>query len=225
MGENHADPGNGAREAIKIVIADDHPPTRAGIRMALEDQGFEIQAEAGNAKSAVDGVAEHRPDVCLLDIHMPGGGITAAAEISDRFPETAVVMLTVSDDDADLFAALLAGASGYLLKDIHPERLPAALKGALAGEAALPRRLTAHLVEEFRARDGRGRLSKVRGQQVKLTSREWETLQLMREGLSTKEIAERLFISKVTVRTHISTILKKLKVTDRQEAIDLFENR
>jgi DNA-binding NarL/FixJ family response regulator len=130
-----------------VVIADDHPPQRAGIRVALEEADFRVCAEVGDARSAIAAVEEHRPDVALLDIHMPGNGISAAAAITDRVPETAVVMLTVSNDEQDLFAALRAGAAGYLLKDTDPVRLPLALKGVLQGEGALPRVLVARLMD------------------------------------------------------------------------------
>lgn len=202
-----------------VVIADDHPPTRAGVRMSLDEAGFTICAEAATAAAAVDACIEHRPDVALLDVHMPGSGITAAGRINAAVPETAIVMLTVSRDDADLFEALRAGARGYLLKDIDPDRLGHALEGVLAGEAALPRNLVARLMEEFRNRDERS--PRPQGPLTKLTSREWETLDLMRQGLSTAEIAERLFVTPVTVRTHVSAILRKLRVSDREAAIEI----
>jgi DNA-binding NarL/FixJ family response regulator len=154
---------------------------------------------------------------------MPGNGIAAAYEITARLPETRVVMLTISDDDDDLFAALRAGAVGYLLKDIDPSRLPLALRGVLDGEAALPRRLVALLIEEFRERRRRRRIPLVGRRSVELTDREWEVLELMRLGLSTEQIAERLFITPVTVRTHVSAILKKLHVANREEAVQLLD--
>ena len=153
---------------------------------------------------------------------MPGNGIVAALEITSQLPKTAVVMLTVSRDDDDLFAALRAGAAGYLLKDTDPERLPMALLGVLRGEGALPRTLVARLVEEFRGR-GKRRLPLSGSRSVELTPREWQVLEGLRDGLSTEEISERLFVSQVTVRTHVSAILKKLKVPDRAAAIKLLE--
>ena len=201
----------------RVVIADDHPPTRAGVRLSLEEAGFQICAEAANAGAAVDACLEHRPDVALLDIHMPGNGITAAGRIAANLPDTAVVMLTVSRDDADLFEALRAGARGYLLKDIDPSRLGPALQGVLDGEAALPRNLVTRLMDEFRTRDERP--PRAQGPLATLTSREWDTLDLMRQGLSTSQIADRLFVSPVTVRTHVSAILRKLHVPDRQAAV------
>ena len=211
-------------ERATVLVADDHPPTRAGVRIALEQGGFSVCAEVGDAGSAVAAALRERPDVCLLDIHMPGGGIAAAAEISRRLPDAAVVMLTVSREDSDLFDALRAGASGYLLKDIDPARLPLALEGVLAGEAALPRGLVTRLVQEFRTRQRSKRL--IAGfAGARLTDREWDVLELMREGESTAEIAERLAIAPVTVRRHISEILRKLRVTDREAAVRLLDER
>ncbi len=210
---------------IRVVVADDHVPTRAGVRLALEGHGFSVCAEAGDARAAVAAAVRERPDVCLLDIRMPGNGIAAAFEIKSALPDTAVVMLTVSRDDADLFDALRAGASGYLLKDLDPARLPFALRGVLDGEAALPRQLVARLIEEFRSRGRRKRLVIGAGRGVDLTEREWEVLELLREGARTAEIAERLFISQVTVRRHVSEILRKLRVSDRKAALRLLEQR
>ena len=206
---------------VRVLIADDHPPTRAGVRIALEAGGFFVCAEAADAPGAVAAARRERPDVCLLDINMPGNGIQAAEDISHELPETAVVMLTVSRTDADLFDALRAGASGYLLKDIDPARLPIALHGVLEGEAALPRHLVALLIEEFRERQRRRRIP-LRGRRgIELTDREWEVLELMRQGAATDEIAARLFISPVTVRTHVSAILRKLRVPTREASVEL----
>jgi DNA-binding NarL/FixJ family response regulator len=203
-----------------VLIADDHPPTRAGVRLSLEETGdFVVVAEAASAAQAVEAALLLRPEVALLDIHMPGNGINAAREISSGSPSTRVVMLTVSRDDADLFDALRAGASGYLLKDIDPARLGKALQGVLDGEAALPRGLVARLVEEFRTRDAAS--ERRAGPLAKLTDREWETLDLMRQGMSTAEIAAQLFVTPVTVRSHVSAILRKLRVTSREAAIEV----
>jgi DNA-binding NarL/FixJ family response regulator len=209
--------------ALRVVVADDHAPTREGVKLALVRGGFSICAEAADAQGAIEAAKRERPDVALLDINMPGNGIQAAQVISRDVPETAVVMLTVSRADTDLFDALRAGASGYLLKDIDPARLPQALYGVLEGEAALPRHLVALLIEEFRERRGRRRIPMLGRRSVELTDREWEVLELMREGLSTEEIGNRLFISAVTVRTHVSAILKKLRVPTRAAALELLE--
>ena len=209
---------------LKVLIADDHPPTRAGVRLSLEEGGFTVCAEAATAPAAVDAARRERPDVALLDVHMPGSGIAAAREISSSLPDTAVVMLTVSRDDSDLFDALRAGASGYLLKDTDPERLPLALRGVLEGEAALPRGLVARLIDEFRDRDVPSP-RRAGPELARLTSREWSVLDMMRDGLSTAEMAERMFVAPVTVRTHVSAILKKLRVPDRESAVRLLEQK
>lgn len=193
------------------------------MRVALERDGFAVCAEADSGTAAVEAALRERPDICLLDIHMPGSGIAAAAEIAALLPETVVVMLTVSRDDTDLFDALRAGARGYLLKDIDPERLPLALRCVLEGEAALPRALVARVFEEFRERRQRRRLPLIGGRPVELTSREWEVLDLLRQGLTTAQIAERLFISAVTVRRHVGAILRKLRAPDRKTALRLLE--
>ena len=210
---------------MTVILADDHAPTRAGVRGALERAGFRVLAEVPDAAGAVEAAERERPDVCLLDIHMPGNGISAAAQITHAQPDIAVVMLTVSRDDNDLFDALRAGALGYLLKDTDPDRLPHALRGVLEGEAALPRALVARVIDEFRDRGRRRRLPLVKQKGVELTSREWEVLELMREDLSTAEIAERLFVSPVTVRSHIAAVLRKLRVPDRKAALKLLEER
>jgi DNA-binding NarL/FixJ family response regulator len=171
----------------------------------------------------VEAALREKPDIALLDVNMPGSGIKAAEAIVRALPETVVVMLTVSRDDDDLFAALRAGASGYLLKDTDPGRLPFALRGVLQGEAALPRGLVARLIEEFRTRGKRRRLPLMRQRGVELTEREWEVLELLHDGCSTADIADRLSISPVTVRRHVSEILKKLRVTSREEAVRLMD--
>jgi two-component system nitrate/nitrite response regulator NarL len=208
-------------ELLRVVVADDHAPTRAAVSEALRAQSCEVVAEVGTAPAAVEAAREHRPDVCLLDINMPGHGITAAVEITHTLPGTAVVMLTASRDDEDLFAALRAGASGYLLKDMDPDRLGAALRGVLAGEAVLPRWLVQKVVQEFRSTPRRRIPMGSRSTPARLTDREAEVLDLMAAGLATEEIAERLFLAPVTIRTHVSSILKKLRVPDRQSAIRL----
>jgi DNA-binding NarL/FixJ family response regulator len=206
---------------LRVLVADDHVPTRAGVRLALEQGDMLVCAEAATAQAAVSAALRERPDVCLLDIHMPGSGIKAAGEISARLPETPVVMLTVSSADEDIFDSLRAGARGYLLKDMDPARLPAAVRGVLAGEAALPRPLATRLINEFRARGRRLRLALPDGRAVELTPREWDVFELLCENHGTAEIADRLFLSPVTVRRHTSTIVRKLDVSSRDEAVRL----
>jgi len=208
---------------ISVLIADDHMPTRRDVRAALEaNPDFRVCAEASDASGAVDAAIREAPDVCLLDINMPGSGIAAAWEITSRLPDTRVVMLTVSREDDDLFDALRAGAAGYLLKDTDPARLPLALLDVVKGDAAIPRDLVARLVGEFRDRGPRRRALLGNDVNGHLTSREWEVLELLRDGLTTGDIAEKLYISQATARSHIAAILKKLRVPDRRAAIKLF---
>ena len=210
-------------DTVRVLVADDHPPTRADVREALEEDGrFTVCAEAADAAEAVEAAIRERPDVCILDVHMPGSGVKAAWEIGARLPESAIVMLTVSRDDGDLFVALRAGAAGYLLKDIDPESLPRALLQVLAGEAAIPRSLVGRLVGEFRDRGPRRRLALSQSAEAQLTSREWQVLDLLRQEQSTAEIARRLSLSPATVRTHVAAILRKLNVPDRESAVALF---
>jgi DNA-binding NarL/FixJ family response regulator len=208
-------------DRLRVVVADDHAPTRIGVREALEKQSCTVVAEAATAEEAIAAAREHTPDVCLLDINMPGSGIAAAAEITHTLPDVAVVMLTASRGDEDLFAALRAGASGYLLKDMDPGRLGHALHGVLAGEAVLPRWLVLKVVDQFQATPRRRIALPNRPTAAQLTEREAEVLNLMAGGLSTEDIAGKLFLAQVTVRTHISSILKKLRVPDRKAAIRL----
>lgn len=205
---------------MRVLVADDHAPTRAGVRASLDAEGFDVVAEASGARQAVGLAKELKPDVCLLDIHMPGSGISAADEISKSLPDCAVVMLTYSRDDDDLFDALRAGARGYLLKDMDPDRLGPALHGVLAGEAALPRSLVSRVLDEFQGRSRRKLFVKSQ-RPTQLTSREWEIMDLLRQGLSTEEVARRLFVAPGTVRVHISSVLKKLRAPDRASAIKM----
>ncbi|HST54959.1 MAG TPA: response regulator transcription factor [Solirubrobacteraceae bacterium] len=207
----------------RIVIADDHPIIRLGVRMALMRGGFEVVAEAADSETAVAAVLRERPDVCLLDIYMPGGGIEAAAAIAEHAPSTPVVMLTVSNRNEDMLAALRAGAVGYLPKDTSPDRLPAALCGVLKGEAALPRALVGRVLQEFRGVSAPVLTTPVRVGGVELTSRESEILQLLRSGMTTFQIGESLSLSPITIRRHISAGVAKLGVADRDAAIRAIE--
>ncbi len=205
-----------------MLIADADVLTHAGVRAAVESDGFEVCAEAGDLAEALESALVQRPDLCVIDVDLPGGGIAAAGQITSAVSGTAVVMLTLSRHDGDVFAALRAGASGYLHKDADTSRLPHALRGVLSGEAALPRAVTARLIEEFRRLGGR-RLQVPGGAPVELTARELEVLDLLREGLSTAQAAERLAISQVTVRRHLSGVVRKLGVRDRAAALRLLD--
>jgi DNA-binding NarL/FixJ family response regulator len=210
-----------------VLIADDHAPSRDDVQRALERrQRFSVCASVADAAAAIQAAVRERPDVCLLDIRMPGDGLAAAWEIAARMPGAKIVMLTVSDDDADLFAALRAGADGYLLKTMNLRRLPDALEGVLSGEAAMPRTLVAHVLEQFRGHEPRWRQPVADDNSGgRLTSREWEVLALLTQGLSTSQIARRLMLSDSAVRVHISALVRKLGVPDRAAAIDLFRGR
>jgi DNA-binding NarL/FixJ family response regulator len=195
------------------------------VRLALERHGFSICAEAGDATAAIEAALRERPDLCLVDVELPGNGIAATAEITAKLPGTPVVVFTESQKDADLFDSLRAGASGYLPKDIDPAGLPRTLRAVLNGEAALPRHLVARLVDELRGHGQHRALTLADGRHVDLTIREWDVLELLREGLPTAEIARRLFVSPGTVRTHVAALLRKLDVFDRKEAVRLLEER
>ena len=210
---------------LRVLIADDHAPTRAGVRMALEQEGFEICAEAATAEDAIAAALRERPDVCVIDLGMPGDGMRAIASITAALPASPVLVLSVSDRADDLFDALAAGASGYLLKDMDPAQLPVAIRAVVAGEGALSRRLTALLIDEFRHRGGHTRLTTADGRSVELSKREWQVLELLADDAGTAEIARRLFLSPITVRRHVSNILHKLGVEDREAARRLLRGR
>lgn len=204
---------------IEVVLADDHARVRAQVRAALEAGGCVVAAEGASAEEAVELALAHRPDVVLLDIHMPGNGITAAQQISRQLPDAAIVMLTQSADDDDLFDSLRAGASGYLLKSADPASLPDALRGVLAGEAAMPAALVTRILNEFR-RPTRRPFSRSSAAS-KLSPREREVMELLAQGLSTEEAGKQLYLSPTTIRVHVSTVLRKLQVKDRASAFRL----
>lgn len=210
-------------DKLRVLIADDHVPTRAGVRMALERGGLEVVAETANAEDAVRAASRLHPDVCLLDIEMPGGGIRAAADISAALPGTHIIMLTVSRDESQLFDALRAGAAGCLLKDMDPGALPDAVLRVAAGEGVLPGRLVRRLIDEIRRAGGQGALPAYDNLRVPVTPREREVLELLGERRSTAEMAAKLRLSPVTVRRHISALLPKLAVSSREEAQELLE--
>jgi DNA-binding NarL/FixJ family response regulator len=209
---------------LRVLLADAHEPTLAGIAAALEEAGMEVVAQVTSGEDAVLAAIGTKPDVALLDVNLPGvGGIEAAGQIARTLPDTAVVMLSGVARDEDFFAALLVGARGFLLKDTDPDRLPLALEGVLHGEAAVPRTLVARLIDEFRSRETvRAPLVGPTGETP--SQREWEVLRLMAEGLPTRAVAQRLGISEVTVRRHVSAVVDKLGVSDRAEAVELFRS-
>lgn len=215
-------PPRGPRKPT-AVIADDHAMMRFGVRMALIRGGFDVVGEAGDCDGAVSAAQRTQPDVCLLDVRMPGSGITAASEIAELSPRTSIVMLTVSDSTDDVLASLRAGAVGYLPKDTSPERLPAALCGVLKGEAALPRALVGVVLHRFRDYT-EAVADPVRVGEVELTTRESEILRMLRSGMRTGEISDVLSLSPITVRRHISAGMAKLGVADRTAAIAAIES-
>ncbi len=216
-----------AKPPRRVLVADDHAPTRDDIRRALNgDERFAICAEAADAAEAVQAAIRVKPDICLLDLGMPGSGLAAVWEIAARLPDAKIVILTVSDSEANLFGALRAGVSGYLLKTMNLNRLPDALNGVCSGEAAMQRTLVARVLERFRWREPRWRQTAGSGPaRWRLTSREWEVLDLLAQGRSTAEIAERLVISSSAVRVHVASIVRKLGVADRAAAVKLFRRR
>jgi DNA-binding NarL/FixJ family response regulator len=210
---------------ISVVLVEDEALVRASVRNILERSGFSVRAEAVTAQEGVETTLRERPDICLVDIGLPAGsGIDVARELTRSVPATAVVMLSASDGHDDLIDAVRAGAVGYLLKGMDPERLAHALRGVVEGEAAIPRPLMAHLVKELQTQGRRRTVIGKRGR-VDLTSREWEVLDMLSEGLSTAEIAGRLSLSPVTVRRHASETVRKLGARDRAEAVALVEGR
>jgi DNA-binding NarL/FixJ family response regulator len=208
-------------DRVRVLIADDHVPTRAGVRMALERGGIEIVAEVGSADEAVRAAIRERPDVLMLDIGMPGGGIRAAAEISTTLAGARILMLTVSRDEDHMLQALRAGAVGYLFKDMDPGALPDVVRRVAAGESVIPGRLVTRLIEEVRRGDPGATSALSTSLGASVTPRERQVLELLRERRSTAEMAAELKLSPVTVRRHISTLLHKLAVSSREEAQEL----
>jgi DNA-binding NarL/FixJ family response regulator len=210
-------------ESTRILVADAHQPTRAGLRLVLERSGFEIVAEAADAAAALRAALHQRPALCVIDARLRGGGIRVVGRISSRVPQTEVVVLTDAADEHELMEAVRAGASGYLQKNLSPDTLVRALQGVLRGEAAFPRAMLGPVLDEFRMRNQRRRLKLPARPAIELSRRESEVLDLLRRGLGTAEIADRLDISPVTVRRHIGLLLQKLNVPDRAAALKLVE--
>jgi NarL family two-component system response regulator LiaR len=200
--------------SIRIVIADDHVLVRQGIRAFLETHAdLAIVGEAEDAAGAIALCAEHRPDVALVDLVMPGGGIEATRAIRAASAQTQVVLLTSFEDAQQIVAAVQAGALSCMLKDVDADALADTLRKAARGEAVLHPRVAAKLMETLRRGSEPG--SEVL---ESLSVREREVLTLMAEGLSNMQIAERLGIGEKTVKTHVSNVLSKLNVNDRTQA-------
>lgn len=206
---------------LRVVIADDQALVRSGFGMILAADGIEVAAEAANGVEAVAAVRRTRPDVVLMDIRMPQmDGLEATRQImAEGADETRVLILTTYDLDHYVYAALTAGASGFLLKDVTPEHLVAAVRLVRAGDALLAPTITRRLVERFAPRDEAK--AAVHRDLSELTPRELEVLRLLATGLSNGELAERLSLSPTTVKTHVARILSKLGLRDRVQAVVL----
>jgi len=210
----------------RVLIADDHQPTRIGVREALEAGDCEVVAEAATAYAAVDLARRVKPDACLLDIAMPGSGLWALREILAPSPDMRCVMLTASDSSEDLFEALESGAWGYLLKGVSPSTVPQAIRAALEGDAVLSGRFTGRAMGAMRGQhESLDQVVNASGRTVKFTNREVEVLVLLVAGASTKEIAAQHTVSQVTVRRHIADAIHKLQVSTRAEAVALIRQQ
>jgi DNA-binding NarL/FixJ family response regulator len=204
----------------RVLIADDSEVTRFGIRVALEQEGFEICAEAADAGAAVELALIERPDVCILDVVMPeGGGIRAVREIASRLPETKMVMLTGSDAGEDVRDALRLGATGYVLKDENLAQVTRAVQDAIEGERPMSKRAVGDLLEEERLRQRRSELADGRGEL--LTDREWEVLELLAGGRSEDEVGLRLGLDPGAIALEATRAERKLAVPSRRAALEL----
>lgn len=201
-------------DPIRVLIADDHSLFRRGLISLLNETAeFTVVGEASSGPEAVRLAADLRPDVVLMDVHMPGGGgVDAVHSLRQTSPNLPVVMLTVSENDADLLKAIRAGARGYFLKNVESDELFAGLRRAAAGQAVLDSSLTGRLF---------GTISSLSGADSPLSLRETEILQLIAKGETNREIAGHLVVSENTVKTHVARILEKLGASSRSQAVAL----
>lgn len=202
-------------EPIRVLVVDDHSLFRRGVVAVLSTQpNMTVVAEAVNGRQAVEAVKEFHPDIVLMDLNMPEmGGVAATSLLLKEVPETNVLILTISDKDEDLFQAIKAGAKGYLLKDTDPAELVNAVIGVAQGEVIISPVMAPKLLSEI------GSASEPTEKETSLlTPRETEILQLIAQGLTDREIAERLFISVNTAKTHLKNILAKLHLKSRVQA-------
>ena len=204
--------------ALSVVVADDHPVFRDGLQTTLADEtDINVVAAVADGNAAVEAVLQQKPDVVLMDLRMPGvGGIEATARIANERPETAVVVLTMSDDDDSVFAALRAGARGYLLKEADADDILRAVRAVASGEAVFGPRIADRVIAFFSQAGLRGAAATPF---PALTDREREVLDLVARGCDNRTIARRLFLSEKTVRNHVSACLTKLQVASRAEAV------
>ncbi len=210
-----------ADDAIRILIADDHELFRRGLRMVLEDEpDIVVAAEVGDGQSAVDVAAEEAPDVVVMDVRMPRlSGIEAATKIRDVLPATKILMLTISDEEDDLYEAIRAGANGYLLKEISIDEIGDAVRSVHAGQSLISPSMASKLLNEFAAMIQREEDEKEQVPPPRLTPREMEVLEHVAKGMNNREIAGALFISENTVKNHVRNILEKLHLHSRMEAV------
>ena len=207
-------------EMLRVLVCDDHALFRRGLQMVLEQEpDLELVGEAADGEEVVVRAQELMPDVILMDVRMPRkSGIEAASEIKDALPHVKILMLTISDDEADLYDAIKAGASGYLLKEIPIEEVADAIRSVWAGQSRISPSMASKLLNEFaamsKATDERPPMPSPR-----LTDREMEVLKLVAQGLNNRDIAKQLFISENTVKNHIRNILEKLHLHSRMEAV------
>jgi DNA-binding NarL/FixJ family response regulator len=206
--------------SASVLIVDDHPLTREALATLLTQSGFTVAGEAADGETAVERAAQLAPDLILLDLSLPGmNGLEALPKLREAAPRAEVVVLTASGTEENLLGAIRGGAAGYLLKSEPPERIAEFLRGVARGEAALSGSVARRLLETVRETGGRetGVPDSIA---AVLTAREVEILLLLDERLETDEIAKRLFISEHTVRTHVKSILRKLDVSSRREAVE-----
>jgi DNA-binding NarL/FixJ family response regulator len=210
----------GTGEPIRVLVVDDHALFRRGLQMVLEqEEDIEVVGEAGDGAEAVERAADSMPDIVLMDVRMPKrGGIDACTAIKDAVPSAKIIMLTISDEEADLYDAIKAGASGYLLKEISIEEVAAAIRAVNEGQSLISPSMASKLLTEFasmiKRTDDRQQVPTPR-----LTDREMEVLKLVAKGLNNRDIAKQLFISENTVKNHIRNILEKLQLHSRMEAV------
>jgi DNA-binding NarL/FixJ family response regulator len=201
---------------IRLMLADDHRMLREGLSRSMREQGFDVVGEASDGAEAVAMAARVRPDVILMDVTMPEmDGVEACRAVRQELPGTQVVMLTMHADQEVLASAIRAGASGYLVKDCSTEEIASAVRMAASGETALSPQLAASMLNEVRKWD---RPSAADEERV-VTKREEEVLQLIADGCSTPEVAEKLYISQKTVKNHLASIYQKLDARDRTQAV------
>ena len=209
-----------ADERIRLMIADDHELFRRGLRMVLEDEDdIEVIDEAGDGEVAVDLAREHAPDVVVMDVRMPGlSGIEAARRIKEEEPGTKILVLTISDEEDDLYEAIKAGANGYLLKEISIDEIAHAVRSVHSGQSLISPSMASKLLDEFAAMIKKEE-QKEEVPAPRLTPREMEVLEHVAQGMNNREIAKALFISENTVKNHVRNILEKLHLHSRMEAV------